>query len=138
MHPHADSANVLWYLVIPQLLDMVERNELNMSILTLLDENIASAKSSNQVMCCPLASSLHQEHRIDLAKYLGFESFDNLLFVCDASNLYTCLYCSGRSRGFHGGCALSNVEIHNSINSVLHVRMTSDLRHRTWAHSCSN
>lgn len=30
------------------LLEMVERNELNMSILTLLDENIASAKTSNQ------------------------------------------------------------------------------------------
>jgi hypothetical protein len=28
---------------------MVERNELKMSILTLLDENIASAKTSNQV-----------------------------------------------------------------------------------------
>jgi len=27
---------------------MVERNELNISILTLLDENIASAKTSNQ------------------------------------------------------------------------------------------
>jgi hypothetical protein len=31
-----------------QLLEMVERNELNMSILTLLDENIASAKTNNQ------------------------------------------------------------------------------------------
>jgi len=30
------------------LLEMVERNELNISILTLLDENIASAKTSNQ------------------------------------------------------------------------------------------
>uniref|UniRef100_A0A0D9ZGA4 Uncharacterized protein n=3 Tax=Oryza TaxID=4527 RepID=A0A0D9ZGA4_9ORYZ len=30
------------------LLEMVERNELNMSILTLLDENIASAKTNNQ------------------------------------------------------------------------------------------
>jgi hypothetical protein len=34
----------------PQLLEMVERNELNMSLLTLLDENIANAKTSNQVV----------------------------------------------------------------------------------------
>lgn len=32
-----------------QLLEMVERNELNISILTLLDENLASAKTNNQV-----------------------------------------------------------------------------------------
>jgi hypothetical protein len=36
-------------MTFTQLLEMVERNELNISILTLLDENIASAKTSNQV-----------------------------------------------------------------------------------------
>lgn len=33
-----------------QLLEMVERNEVNRSLLALLDENIANAHSSNQVM----------------------------------------------------------------------------------------
>lgn len=32
-----------------QLLDMVETNELNRSLLTLLDENIANAHMANQV-----------------------------------------------------------------------------------------
>lgn len=32
-----------------QLLEMVEKNEINRSLLALLDENIASALSSNQV-----------------------------------------------------------------------------------------
>lgn len=32
-----------------QLLEMVERNELNRSLLTLLDENIANAHKGNQV-----------------------------------------------------------------------------------------
>lgn len=33
-----------------QLLEMVERNELNRSLLTLLDENIANAHEGNQVL----------------------------------------------------------------------------------------
>lgn len=33
-----------------QLLEMVERNELNRSLLTLLDENIANAHKGNQVI----------------------------------------------------------------------------------------
>ncbi|GJN12012.1 hypothetical protein PR202_ga30255 [Eleusine coracana subsp. coracana] len=48
------------------LLQMVERNELNMSILTLLDENIASAKTSNQVM-------------IRMRLLLSWRTYDHLL-----------------------------------------------------------
>ena len=33
-----------------KLLDMVEKNELNRSLLALLDENIANAHSANQVI----------------------------------------------------------------------------------------
>lgn len=36
-----------WFLL--QLLDMVEKNEINRSLLTLLDENIANAYRGNQV-----------------------------------------------------------------------------------------
>lgn len=36
-------------LVFIQLLDMVEKNEINRSLLTLLDENIANAYKGNQV-----------------------------------------------------------------------------------------
>lgn len=36
-------------MFVMQLLEMVEQNELNMSLVTLLDENIASAHKSNQV-----------------------------------------------------------------------------------------
>lgn len=35
--------------LVAQLLEMLERNELNKALLTLLDENIASAHRSNQV-----------------------------------------------------------------------------------------
>lgn len=40
-----------------QLLDMVEKNELNRSLLTLLDENIANAHRGNQVISISKASS---------------------------------------------------------------------------------
>ncbi|KAL6638702.1 hypothetical protein ACP70R_023813 [Stipagrostis hirtigluma subsp. patula] len=52
--------------VITQLLDMVERNELNMSILTLLDENIASAKTSNQNE----AVAFMEDVRSSIVKYI--------------------------------------------------------------------
>ncbi|TVU06819.1 hypothetical protein EJB05_46854 [Eragrostis curvula] len=48
------------------LLEMVERNELNMSILTLLDENIASAKSSNQNE----AVAFMEDVRASIVKYI--------------------------------------------------------------------
>ncbi|XP_037475328.1 subtilisin-like protease SBT5.3 isoform X2 [Triticum dicoccoides] len=48
------------------LLDMVERNELNMSILTLLDENIASAKTSNQEE----AVAFMEDVRSSMLKYI--------------------------------------------------------------------
>lgn len=45
--------NLLYVIVLTtQLLDMVELNELNMSLVTLLDENIASANRSDQVSNC--------------------------------------------------------------------------------------
>ncbi|GJN38377.1 hypothetical protein PR202_gb27413 [Eleusine coracana subsp. coracana] len=48
------------------LLQMVERNELNMSILTLLDENIASAKTSNQNE----AVAFMEDVRSSIVKYI--------------------------------------------------------------------
>lgn len=48
------------------LLEMVERNELNISILTLLDENIASAKTSNQ----DEAAAFMEDVRSSLVKYI--------------------------------------------------------------------
>ncbi|KAE8791901.1 hypothetical protein D1007_33529 [Hordeum vulgare] len=48
------------------LLDMVERNELNMSILTLLDENIGSAKASNQEE----AVAFMEDVRSSMLKYI--------------------------------------------------------------------
>lgn len=55
--PHAskDSLDILYFateivfIFFIQLLEMVEKNELNRSLLALLDENIASAQSSEQV-----------------------------------------------------------------------------------------
>ncbi|KAF8687737.1 hypothetical protein HU200_042667 [Digitaria exilis] len=48
------------------LLEMVERNELNISILTLLDENIASAKTSNQDQ----AVAFMEDVRSSIVKYI--------------------------------------------------------------------
>ncbi|XP_062184877.1 uncharacterized protein LOC133888594 [Phragmites australis] len=48
------------------LLEMVERNELNMSILTLLDENIASARTSNQNE----AIAFMEDVRSSIVKYI--------------------------------------------------------------------
>ncbi|CAD6226691.1 unnamed protein product [Miscanthus lutarioriparius] len=48
------------------LLEMVERNELNISILTLLDENIASAKTSNQ----DELAAFMEDVRSSLVKYI--------------------------------------------------------------------
>jgi hypothetical protein len=62
---------------------MVERNELNMSILTLLDENIASAKTSNQVTCFPRPESTKFTNYLFRLLVL----FDHV-FLCYASNLY--------------------------------------------------
>lgn len=50
-----DGCNICVY----QLLEMVERNELNMSVLTLLDENIASAIKSDQVGISFLGNYFH-------------------------------------------------------------------------------
>ncbi|KAL6885551.1 hypothetical protein ACP4OV_010330 [Aristida adscensionis] len=48
------------------LLEMVERNELNLSILTLLDENIASAKTNNQNE----AVAFMEDVRSSIVKYI--------------------------------------------------------------------
>ncbi len=50
-----DCSNELMFTM--QLLDMVERNELNRSLLTLLDENIANAHKGNQVIA--IGNSCH-------------------------------------------------------------------------------
>lgn len=74
---------------------MVERNELSRSILALLDENIASAISNNQVahmspLCClsQLASSSLTQLMVHFAE---------------------------RSCSFYGGCAFNYSEVYDSM-----------------------
>ena len=56
------NANAIFFFV--QLLDMLERNELNRSLLALLDENIANAQMGNQVsLPFDLFSELQCQHQ---------------------------------------------------------------------------
>jgi hypothetical protein len=54
--------------------------------------------------------------------------FDMCSFAMLNSNLYACMYCSGGSCGFYGECALSYAQIHNSINCVYIMPVTTHLQ----------
>lgn len=71
-----------------QLLEMVEGNELNRSLLTLLDENIANANMGNQVSTVLIHKILYllaymhflvKYNRLGLLKIIMYDLVTNLL-----------------------------------------------------------
>ena len=68
------------FMFIMQLLEMVEQNELNMSLVTLLDENIASAHRSNQVSNSSLCY-----FRLQSYIYLISEFTYSVMLLCTSS-----------------------------------------------------